>query len=203
MAARFNVWFLLPILLLVTLLGAATAFAWQQWPSVPGDDSVDAGFARDMAVHHEQAVEMALIAYDRTANEAIKYLATDIVQSQSTQRGMMLGWLAVWDLPTTGPEPAMAWMGHPTTGPMPGMASREEIDRLQQLSPQEADVAFLQLMIRHHQGGVSMAGAAVERAEGAEVRQLARAIAQAQASEVEQMQMLLDDLILASMDSAS
>ena len=33
---------------------------------LPGDDSVAAGFARDMQTHHDQAVEMSWIIYDRT-----------------------------------------------------------------------------------------------------------------------------------------
>ncbi|MDP9368247.1 MAG: DUF305 domain-containing protein [Chloroflexota bacterium] len=190
--ASLRPWSLFPVLLIAALVAGAAVLAWQLWPRLPGDDSVDAGFARDMATHHEQAVEMALIARDRTENEAIKYLATDVVQSQATQRGMMLGWLDVWGLPPTGAEPAMAWMGHPTRGRMPGMASREEIEQLEHLPLAQADAEFLRLMIRHHQSGVSMAQAGLERAGRDEVRRLARAIAQAQTSEVQQMQEILD-----------
>ncbi len=200
---RLQIWSPLPAILAVAVLAAGVLLAWQLWPRFPADDSVDAGFARDMAVHHQQAVEMALIARDRTENEAIKYLATDIIHSQATQRGMMLGWLAVWNLPPTGAQPAMAWMGHPTSGRMPGMATREEIDQLEHLPPAQADAEFLRLMIRHHQSGVSMAEVALERADRDEVRQLARAIAQAQASEVEQMQRMLGGMPSVSQASAT
>ena len=40
---------------------------------------------------------------------------------------------------------------------MPGMASPEELNELWTKSGKEFDVLFLQLMIRHHQGGVMMA----------------------------------------------
>src|SRR3954470_19426249 len=50
--------------------------------SVPAADSADAGFARDMAVHHQQAVEMSYIVRDRTADEDIRRLAYDIAQTQ-------------------------------------------------------------------------------------------------------------------------
>ena len=191
MAGRSGLWSILPILLLVALLAVGATLAWQRWPSFPADDSVDAGFARDMAVHHAQAVDMALIEYDRTENEAIKYLATDIVQSQSTQRGMMLGWLTAWGLPSTSTEPTMAWMGHPMSGPMPGMATQEEIEQLRTLPQVEADALFLRLMIRHHQGGLEMAQAAVQRADEPEVRTVAAAIVAGQTSEIQQMQDLL------------
>ena len=116
----------------------------------PGDDSAEAGFARDMIVHHAQAVEMAEIVRDRTESEEIKTLATDIALTQQGQIGQMQGWLAVWGLPATGAEPAMSWMEHPTEGRMLGMATPEEIDELRKVSSEEEDVRFLQLMIPHH-----------------------------------------------------
>ena len=57
------------------------------------------GFARDMMVHHAQAVEMAEIVRDKTENENVRILATDIALTQQAQIGQMQGWLAVWELP--------------------------------------------------------------------------------------------------------
>ncbi|MFE7324908.1 DUF305 domain-containing protein [Streptomyces sp. NPDC057565] len=78
---------------------------------VPGPDSADAGFARDMAVHHQQAVEMSFIVRDRTQDEEVRRFAYDIANTQANQRGMLLGWLDLWELPkvAAGQEP-MAWM---------------------------------------------------------------------------------------------
>ena len=42
--------------------------------STPTADSADAGFARDMAVHHQQAVEMSYIVRDRTQNAEVRRL---------------------------------------------------------------------------------------------------------------------------------
>src|SRR5918992_1175568 len=80
----------------------------------PSDSSPEAGFARDMMVHHAQAVEMAEIVRDKTESEEIRTLAADIALTQQAQIGQMQGWLQVWDLPPTGTVPAMSWMGHPT-----------------------------------------------------------------------------------------
>ncbi|MFE9630585.1 DUF305 domain-containing protein [Streptomyces sp. NPDC006463] len=78
----------------------------------PGLHSPDAGFARDMAVHHQQAVEMSFIVRDRTQDEAVRSLAYDIANTQANQRGMMLGWLDLWGLPkVVAGEPPMSWMG--------------------------------------------------------------------------------------------
>jgi hypothetical protein len=57
----------------------------------PAADSVDVGFARDMSIHHEQAVQMAALVYDRTQDEAIRSLAFDILTTQQGQIGMMSG----------------------------------------------------------------------------------------------------------------
>ncbi|MBT2449876.1 DUF305 domain-containing protein [Streptomyces sp. ISL-43] len=81
-------------------------------PRAPGLHSADAGFARDMAVHHQQAVEMSFIVRDRTKDEAVRGLAYDIANTQANQRGMMLGWLDLWGLPkVVADEPPMSWMG--------------------------------------------------------------------------------------------
>ncbi|WP_329036743.1 DUF305 domain-containing protein [Streptomyces sp. NBC_00178] len=81
-------------------------------PRTPAADSADAGFARDMAVHHQQAVEMSFIVRDVTADEDVRRLAYDIANTQANQRGMLLGWLDLWELPKTAPDgaPPMAWM---------------------------------------------------------------------------------------------
>ncbi|MFF9632537.1 MULTISPECIES: DUF305 domain-containing protein [Streptomyces] len=80
--------------------------------AVPGADSADAGFARDMSVHHQQAVEMSFAVRDRTDDEEVRRLAYDIANTQANQRGMMLGWLDLWGLPKAAPDrEPMAWMG--------------------------------------------------------------------------------------------
>lgn len=97
--------------------GAATVAAARDdgaapGPRTPGAGSADAGFARDMAVHHQQAVEMSFLVRDVTEDEGVRRLAYDIANTQANQRGMLLGWLDLWELPKTAPEGQgpMAWM---------------------------------------------------------------------------------------------
>src|SRR5829696_1659366 len=143
----------------------------------PSDSSPEAGFARDMMVHHAQAVEMAEIVRDKTESEEIRTLAADIALTQQAQIGQMQGWLQVWDLPPTGTEPAMSWMGEPHEGRMPGMASPEEINDLQQASPEEA--------------AVPMAEAILRETDRKEVERLAGSIVASQQAEIELMRGLL------------
>ena len=157
----------------------------------PADDSAEAGFARDMAVHHAQAVQMAEIIQRRTENDGIRLLATDIALTQQGQIGQMQGWLAAWRLPQTGDEAPMSWMGHPTEGLMPGMATAEGISSLETLPPDEADEQFLRLMIPHHEAAIPMAEAVLEETNRPEVEQLASAIASSQQGEIQVMQDLL------------
>jgi uncharacterized protein (DUF305 family) len=124
---------ILVLALLVGCLAGATVVLLLTRP--PGNDSPEAGFARDMIVHHAQAVQMAEIVRGRTESDSMRLLATDISLGQQAQIGIMQGWLGVWGLPITGTKLAMAWMEHPMDGLMPGMATPEEIGRLSHLPP--------------------------------------------------------------------
>lgn len=163
----------------------------------PTADSADAGFARDMAVHHQQAVEMSYIVRDRTRNEEVRRLAYDIAQTQANQRGMLLGWLDLWGLPKVSPDPPMTWMG---TGGMasgkdgalmPGMATDAEMSRLNTLSGRQAEILYLQLMTDHHKGGVHMAGGCAALCTVGVEKKLARGMVDAQRSEIELMTTML------------
>nr|WP_239144457.1 DUF305 domain-containing protein [Streptomyces sp. SID14515] len=184
---------------------------------VPGASSADAGFARDMAVHHQQAVEMSFIVRDRTDDEGVRRLAYDIANTQANQRGMLLGWLDLWELPKVAPggEPPMAWMkrgdqhahgGHHPDGDgsgsdsdsdsgdgvlMPGMASRSELARLGRLDGKRAEVFFLQLMTDHHKGGVAMAEACASLCAVPAERRLAQGMVEGQRSELGLMRDML------------
>jgi uncharacterized protein (DUF305 family) len=179
----------------VATLAAGVALALLLTSVPPGNDSPEAGFARDMIVHHGQAVQMAEIIRDKTNSDSMRLLASDISLTQQGQIGIMQGWLGVWGLPITGDEPAMAWMGHPTDGIMPGMATPEEIDRLSELPSDRADVLFLRLVIAHHQAAIPMAEAVLKRTDEPEVRDLAKAIIESQRAEIENMKAMVDEKV--------
>ena len=164
-------------------------------PANPVAGSVDAGFAQDMTVQHIQAVTMAGYERDNTSDPQMKVLAYDIETSQQFQVGQMSGWLDVWGLSRNDPHP-MLWMGaqhaaHVVNGLMPGMATPAEMNKLESLHGNALDVLFLQLMIRHHQGGVPMAQYAEQHAGEPYVRLLAGQIVSAQNAEIIQMNQLL------------
>lgn len=155
----------------------------------PAEDSADVGFARDMSVHHQQAVEMGFIVRDRTDDEDVRRLAYDIINTQANQRGMMLGWLETWGRPKSSERPPMEWMGH-TAAPatdgslMPGMATDTELDRLRTARDRDAEVLFLRLMTVHHRAGAEMAQAAAGAAGTDEISGLAAGMVRGQQSEI-------------------
>jgi len=158
----------------------------------PGPDSAEAGMLRDMIPHHDQAVEMALIIRDRTGDQQLFFLATDIVLAQQNQIGHMEGWLMAWDISPNQDGPMMAWMDHPVEdGLMPGMATREQVESLRTLPVDEAEVLFLQLMIRHHQGGLHMAEAYLDRGDDRLVGEFSRNVIAVQGREIETMNVML------------
>ncbi|MBP2476753.1 uncharacterized protein (DUF305 family) [Crossiella equi] len=181
--------------LLIDLPGRGTSDA------APAADSVDVGFAQDMSVHHLQAVEMSAMASDRSQDKLIRELAFDIESTQLEQVGRMKGWLSLWGRPEQTPTGKyMEWMkdapaahGHVPPKPgespgiytMPGMATQEEMSKLRRLTGVEFEVFFLQLMRRHHIGGVEMATYGRNNAKLDVVRNLAKNILEAQHAELD------------------
>ena len=114
------------LLLLGAAAGLLIGLPGSSEPAVPAADSVDVGFAQDMTVHHEQAVQMAAWERDHTTDPALHQLAYDIESTQTAQIGRMQGWLGLWgagSLPVGG---HMAWMtepGHGHSGPSAGVAT--------------------------------------------------------------------------------
>ena len=180
--------------------------------SSPGEGSAEAGFARDMQMHHDQAVQMAMTVRDLTDDPDVRSLAYDIATSQAQQSGQMFAWLNAWNLPQASTQPTMSWMLQPVVTPgaddmsghgmsadstdvptsMPGYASAADLDRLAAATGTDAERIFLQLMIAHHQGGVEMADAVIARTTNPMVLALARSIVFAQTGEIAYMQQLLD-----------
>ena len=185
---------------LSVIAGAVLVLPIASCAGTPRDDSAEAGFARDMATHHAQAVEMAFVIRDTSSDESIRTLAYDIIVTQSTQRGVFMGWLQEWGLPQSSTTARMAWMpghAHMERGAggvaplMHGMASDDELRRLRETRGVAAEILFLQLMIRHHEGGVIMARAVNGLSHRASVAGMAKSIDESQRVEIAAMTEML------------
>lgn len=114
----------------------------------------DAAFMQGMIVHHQQAVEMSALVADRTNNAVIVAVAGRITASQADEIAMMESWLT-----ERGEPVAMPAMGHVHHTGMVGMASPEQLAQLGEARGTNFDRLFLELMVAHHQGAVTMVDA--------------------------------------------
>ncbi|KFG71720.1 DUF305 domain-containing protein [Streptomyces mutabilis] len=149
-------------------------------------NAADVTFAQGMIPHHRQAVQMADLVPTRAGSAQVKKLAADIKKAQDPEIRTLSGWLTSW-----GEEvPAEDTMDHSAHG-TGGMMTAEEMDKLEKSSGKAFDTAFLEMMIEHHEGAVSMAK--TEQADGAyaPAKKMAEAIVASQSAEITQMNELL------------
>ncbi len=208
------------IITLVAVAVAALAFAIGRFSTfgsaaeaaAPTTDSAEAGFARDMQLHHAQAVEMAMIVYPKTTDPEVRTLAYDIVTVQSEQRGEMYSWLVDWGLRQAG-GPVMAWMddvdghgGHGTPGePLSneeallamGMATDAQLAELAAAEGATADCLFLDLMVTHHLGALDMIDAVLDRGSEQRVLDVAQRMKDGQRFELDSMRSMQQRLACA------
>jgi uncharacterized protein (DUF305 family) len=116
-----------------------------------GHTPADVKFMQGMIGHHAQAVEMVALIADRTASEDLKRLGLRIQVSQEDEMNMMRKWLEVRGEKIPGPH-----AHHEPGGFMPGMLTNEEMAQLAAAKGVEFDRLFLQGMIKHHGGALTM-----------------------------------------------
>ena len=139
-------------------------------PGAPGQDSkvvnaeqardlskvqftpADVKFMQGMIHHHAQAIDMVKLLETRTQSEDMKRFALRIQLSQDDEIKMMRRWLEVRGQEVPG-EHAHHMPGAPL---MPGMLTAEEMARLAAAKGPEFDRLFLEGMIKHHGGAITM-----------------------------------------------
>lgn len=174
----------------------ASAPAEATTPNTLKAQPVDVGFAADMYDHHEQAVQMSLLVMDKTTNPGVRSHAVQIAVGQRRESGLFQQFLLDRGIAFSDPRrTVMAWMGEPTPAEqMPGLASADELVALNAAQGTDADRLFLDLMIRHHEGGIHMAEFAAANAETQSMRDLAARIELAQRREVNDLAQLRVEL---------
>ncbi len=162
------------------------------------DNEADVMFAQGMIPHHRQAVAMSELALDRAEDPEVVALAEEISTAQEPEIQTMTAFLEAWDaeVPTDDlsmDDMAMEGMDQEGTGPegMAGMMSPEDMAELESAQGAKFDQMFLQMMIEHHEGAVSMAETEVDEGENPAALDLAQTIIVTQESEIERMQGLL------------
>ncbi|MFB0612860.1 DUF305 domain-containing protein [Aurantiacibacter poecillastricola] len=116
-----------------------------------GYSPADVAFMQGMIVHHQQAVDMAALVQERTNTPEIVAVAGRIDASQEDEMSFMRDWLE-----ERGEPVEMAGMGHADHAGMMGMATPEQMEALEAARGTVFDRYFLELMVRHHRGAVTM-----------------------------------------------
>jgi uncharacterized protein (DUF305 family) len=155
--------------------------------SVAAHNDADVMFAQMMIPHHEQAIEMSDIALDPTigASESVRSLATDIKAAQDPEIAQMTAFLESWGQPTAMDSS----MDHSSM--MSGMLTVQEIENLGTQRGTDFDTAWINAMIKHHEGALQMAKDVERNGVNTDVKKLAAAIITTQQSEIDLMNALL------------
>jgi uncharacterized protein (DUF305 family) len=114
----------------------------------------DVAFMQHMIVHHQQAVEMAVLVKDRTNTADLLSIAGRIESSQADEIAFMKAWLSERGEPVE--DPMMKGHGEHMHHMMKGMATPDQMKALAAAKGVEFDRQFLTLMIAHHEGAVDM-----------------------------------------------
>jgi uncharacterized protein (DUF305 family) len=115
----------------------------------------DVDFMRGMIHHHAQALLMTSLVRKRSGSEDIPLLARRTEISQQAEIETMERWLR--DRGEKPPDAKSHRTGHgPGASLMPGMVSAHKLARLAAAEGAEFDGLFLEYMIRHHQGALTM-----------------------------------------------
>jgi uncharacterized protein (DUF305 family) len=159
-------------------------------------NKADVTFATSMIPHHQQALEMVDLMNGRQLDPAVQELAGQIEKAQSPEIDTMSGWLRDWGKPvpaTSGSSDDSHDMGGMDMGShdMPGMMTADEMTGLKQAGGTEFQTMWLQMMIRHHEGAITMAKTELSDGKNPDARKLAQSIIDGQQAEIDQMNQLL------------
>ena len=114
--------------------------------------AADVMFMQGMISHHAQALEMTVLVETRTDREVMELMAQRITLSQEDEIVMMQGWLGDRGLVV----PDLETHHVPDFELMPGMLTDEELEELERAQRFAFDSLFLELMIKHHDGVLTM-----------------------------------------------
>jgi uncharacterized protein (DUF305 family) len=158
-----------------------------------GHTPADVKFMQGMIGHHAQAVEMVALINERTKNADLKLLGLRIQVSQDDEMDMMRKWLEARGEKVPGPH-----AHHEPGGFMPGMLTAEEMSQLAAAKGVEFDRLFLQGMIKHHAGAITMVDELFKTAgagQDGDIYAFASDVDSDQRMEIDRMSMMLRELM--------
>ena len=165
--------------------------------TLPPKSPADVQFMQGMIMHHAQAVEMTDLIESHTENKDLRSLGARISHSQSDEMKFMKRWLTARGEPLSTPMhhmPGMDMSKHEML--MPGMLTAKQLDALKKAKGPEFDRLFLQGMIQHHKGALTMVKELFDTAgagQDAELYNFATEVDTGQRAEIKIMQTMLGE----------
>ncbi|WP_223290978.1 DUF305 domain-containing protein [Streptomyces avicenniae] len=154
-------------------------------------NAADFTFMRMMPVHHQQALDMTALAAEHAQDEAVRRIAARVAAAQGPEIDVMDAWVTrnagTGADDGSGGDDGHGGHGAEGHGDMPGMASEEELAALAAARGAEFDALFLDLMIAHHEGAVTMATELLTSGNAGDVAQLATDMMADQSVEIDRM----------------
>jgi len=154
---------------------------------------MDRHFIERMIPHHQDAIEMAKLALEKSNKAEVKKLAKDIITSQTAEIESMKKWYKEWfgkDVPAKPEKADYKKKGMMGKGMMMMDMSMDHnmmggtLDDLKKAP--DFDKKFLEMMVLHHKMAIPMSGMVID-SKKAEMRKLAKDIITAQSAEIEMM----------------
>lgn len=156
--------------------------------------AADVQFMQDMIPHHHQATQMAALVGDRTNWAPLVDIAQRIDAAQADEIQFMSDWLRARG--EAVPDPAAHDHMH-MSHDMAGMASAAQMEALAAATGTEFDRLFLELMIAHHAGALTMVEELLEQGGSAYdpvLYEFVNDVANDQAAEIERMNLMLSQI---------
>ena len=162
--------------------------------SRPPHTAADVEFIQGMITHHRQALAMNELVDARTRNGTIHLLAQRIEVSQTDEIAQMSRWLERHgEAVPSAAAPHAGHEGH--SAMMPGMLTEQEMAELAAAQGTTFDRRFLELMIRHHEGALTMVGtlfATPGAGQDVDIFRIASEVDSDQRIEIERMRRMLE-----------
>jgi uncharacterized protein (DUF305 family) len=136
-------------------------------------NAADVTFAQHMIPHHQQAVDMAAMVPSRTTNPTMGVIAVHISTDQRAEISTLEGFLRQWDASVNGGIMAME-----------GMVDQATMNELGSLTGPSFDRLWMESMISHHRGAVTMASEELAHGESSDALRMAQIIVSVQQREI-------------------
>jgi uncharacterized protein (DUF305 family) len=132
----------------------------------PEFDAADVTFVRTLIPHHREGVALARLGATKAARADVRLLAGAIVATQEDEAQRMAGWLVAWKQP---PAPAAS------AGPAGALRATG------------FDPAFLDALIAHQEGAITIAQAELAAGRNRNALAFARQVVESRTAQVDQL----------------